>query len=154
MRRVMSWAMATLATAGIVVAAAPTAAAAPGEPQFFGSCDVSLYTCQDGAKVSAPGPHDRCGTGPEHTKVCIRYDGDVVYVQDGSSDGRAVMAVIEQYTGKHWDNARLCRNPHGHGTWARCRFDWKESATKVVQGSVLLSTSLTRTETLWSFENN
>ncbi|NIH86616.1 hypothetical protein [Amycolatopsis granulosa] len=154
--RVKSWAgarpvrmaMATLAAAGVVLAAAPTATA--GEPHFYRSCAQADFSCQNGAKISGPTDYDRCDTGWT-TKVCVKYDGDVVYVQDGSADGRSALGVIEASSGVR---ARVCRNPHGHGTWARCKFDWSEGAAKKVEGGVLLSFDEMHLGTLWSFTQN
>ncbi|GAB3569731.1 hypothetical protein GCM10027445_21970 [Amycolatopsis endophytica] len=141
----------TLAAATITLTAAPSAAAEPG---FLSSCSYSHVACKNGAKVSVPSPYNRCetaGSSVGSTQVCVLYDGDVVYVKDGSADGRSALGTIVATSGVEY---RICRNPHGSGTWAKCTWNWGESAKKTVQGGVKQSAALASYNNLWSFTSN
>ncbi|WP_027935397.1 hypothetical protein [Amycolatopsis thermoflava] len=142
--------VATAAIAG-VVAAAPAAGAAGAD--YMEICQSAKVSCQNGAKVSGPGSYDRCGTttaAASYTQVCVEYDGDVVYVKDGSADGSSSFGKVSSTSGTAY---RFCRNPHGAGTWAKCDFDWSEAADKQVYGGVKLSYTNFNDQYLFSFTN-
>ncbi|WP_460807511.1 hypothetical protein [Micromonospora zhanjiangensis] len=132
-------------TTVVVVFAAPTPASAAEDWYYL--CGV--YPCQTGVEVGAA--EGVCMTGPASTRVCVKYDGDYVYVLDGKADGNAAMGIIDSEKGI---GRRYCRNPHGNGTWARCNFDWSESGKKSVFGGVKYDHISMYYEFLWSFSNN
>jgi len=132
------------------VFAAPPPSMADGS--YYWECSYSWVTCQTGVLVSSFS-YDMCKTAPfegsRSTRVCIDYEGDYVYVKDGSSDGWPGLAEIVGGTGDVV--RRLCRNTHTAGTWARCNFDWSESGSKDVYGGIVYSSASVDTTYLWSF---
>lgn len=123
------------------------------DDDYFTWCSYTWVSCQTGAKVSQP-PSDVYACAAEltsYTTVCIDYYGDIVYVFDGSSDGNSAMGSVIADAGSVTD--RFCRNPHGSNTWARCNFDWVESANKEVYGGVRISYIKHEPHLLWSFDN-
>lgn len=146
---------------GVVAAAvaacvlgAPPAAMASGA-DFYKGCRNSDVSCQDGVRVTGTiGPFNRCGTAGSSvgsTEVCIRYDGDVVYVKDGAADGHSAIAQITTAKGVPY---RYCRNPYGHGTWAKCDFNWPENAWKEFSGGRILDYNNGHVLYLGGFNNN
>ncbi|MEU5721007.1 hypothetical protein ABZ783_04170 [Micromonospora sp. NPDC047738] len=107
------------------------------DDNYYGSCSYSFVACQTGVEVSPPTGVDWCKSKDyaADTQVCIKFDGDIVYVKDGKSDGHSAMGWIgTPYAGSL--SERFCRNPHGAGTWAKCNFDWVEDTTKDVMGGI------------------
>jgi hypothetical protein len=140
----------TLAAAVAAIFAAPGAALA--DEDYFKDCGYSNVSCQTGVQVGIP--NGECMTAsPAHhyTSVCVGYDGDYVYVKDGLDDGMAAMAFIRtdqgEVTGRH------CRNNYGYGSWARCDFDWVESADKLVFGGYKEDYDYIFYWYLWEFRN-
>ncbi|MFG2059151.1 hypothetical protein ACGFI9_34555 [Micromonospora sp. NPDC048930] len=125
-----------------------------GGEDFYFDCSNSWASCQTGVLVSAPGGLP-CGTAStiyHSTGVCIRYDGDYVYVRDGQADGYAAMAFISSSGSSI--TYRICRNNQGYGTWVRCNFDWSESETKYVDGGYKKDYYDGYGQFLWSFSGN
>lgn len=139
----------------VVTISAVLATPAPGMANganFHYHCTESWTSCQVGVEVSGPAGLP-CGTEEfSVTTVCIRYDGDIVYVRDGDVDGDSALAMIQSSSGDV--TYRLCRNQLGAGKWARCNFDWSESATKYVSGGVLSGYYDMSGNNLWEFRNN
>jgi hypothetical protein len=145
--------------AGILAAAsglalgflAPTPAMATGD-DFMSVCQSPDTSCQNGVEVSGTiGPFDHCDTAGDLTEVCVRYDGDVVYVKDGETDSHSALGMINASSGVP---TRICRNPYGSGTWARCDFDWEETAHKDVYGGEKVTYDSAAVGILWSFSAN
>jgi hypothetical protein len=134
------------------VFAFPTASRA--DDSYFEWCSRGNVSCQTGTKVSGPSGQDTCYVEHGHnTQVCINYDGDIVYVLDGVSDGHsAVGAVSTPDAGEV--SGRWCRNPHGVATWAKCNFDWVEDTKKTVYGGVRIDNDSVSYTQLWTFNNN
>ncbi len=121
------------------------------DDSYFTWCGSSNVSCQTGVQVSGPSGQDTCLTDPNrNTRVCVNYAGDIVYVRDGSEDTHSAMALITASAGVA---DRWCRNPHGVGSWARCNFDWSETANKNVYGGVRINAGDARITYLWSFVN-
>ncbi|SCL44543.1 hypothetical protein GA0070606_0339 [Micromonospora citrea] len=149
-RRGQAAALALVATA-VAVFVAPKPSMAGGDPYFVG-CESSSASCQTGVKVA--GPVGVCMTESAtyaSTSVCLDYNGDHVYVRDGSADGRSAMARIDSERGLAY---RYCRNTHGHGSWARCNFDWSEAGRKTVNAGYRQNYATMPLSYLWSFSNN
>ncbi|MEV4758658.1 hypothetical protein AB0J86_26640 [Micromonospora sp. NPDC049559] len=149
-RRTQAGLLTLVATAATVFGTA-TPSMADGD-QYWVGCESASSSCQTGVKVSYPA--GVCTTASSYygsTAVCIDYYGDWVYVKDGDADGFAAMAHIEADAGVR---DRYCRNPHTAGTWARCHFDWSESARKEVSGGTLQNYATMPLDYLWSFSNN
>lgn len=131
-RAVARFAVGTVAV-GAAVFGYPSASWA--DDNYFVFCSKSTVSCQTGAETGTPwGAADSCNEEPyTDTNVCIKYDGDIVYVYDGSADGNSAIALVhigdagEGHVANRW-----CRNPHGLGSWARCNFNWPEDKTKEV----------------------
>jgi hypothetical protein len=141
-----------LSIAVTAVFAAPSPGMAAGD-DFYYDCRYSWYSCQTGVLVTSFS-YDICKTAPQagsrSTRVCVNYEGDYVYVKDGDADTWSAVAQIAG-AGSGDVVFRVCRNPHGAGTWARCNFNWSESGEKDVWGGIRYdSTDLTMTN-LWSF---
>ncbi|MET8908018.1 hypothetical protein [Micromonospora sp. NPDC004551] len=141
-----------LVTAVAVVFAAPAPAMAQGD-DFANVCASPYVSCRNG--VEAGLVEGQCmtanGTG-NYTQVCVRYDGDYVYVRDGQADGHAAIGEIAGGDGNII--TRLCRNPFGYGTWAKCNFDWTESGTKFVTGGYFENRNQLAGQLLWQFSGN
>lgn len=117
------------------------------DESWLSNCSSASVSCQTGVAVS--GPQGECVTASDYrhnTVVCVDYDGDYVYVKDGSADGYAAMASV-------WSDSnsslRNCRNNLGSGKWARCNFDWPESGGHHVEGGYKISSTNTNTMLLW-----
>jgi hypothetical protein len=130
------------------------------DEDYHQSCPNDWVTCQTGVQVvGPPSSGGDCGTSGAdtgHTVVCVVYDGDYVYVKDGSADGMAAMARIA-YENVDVDskNIRFCRNNYGNGSWARCNFYWNEGVTKSVNGGVKQRyAGFILTDRLWTFSGN
>lgn len=149
-RRVRIGLVALAAVAGAVATPAP--AMASGD-DFLWDCDRSDFSCQTGVQMTGTiGPLDKCLTSSDYgTEVCIRYDGDYVYVKDGAADGNAALARVHSNEGVA---DRYCRNPYGVGTWARCNFDWVEDTNKLVLGGIRFNYAEYGMDGLWNFSNN
>jgi hypothetical protein len=118
---------------------------------YFTWCSSSDISCQTGVEVSGPTGEDNCTTDPNfNTRICVNYTGDIVFVRDGDADGNSAMGMVRASSGVA---ERWCRNAHGNGTWAKCNFDWSESAAKDVYGGVRISSSEAQVTYLWSFIN-
>jgi hypothetical protein len=142
--------LALVATA-VAVFAAPTPSLADGDDYYFG-CPVSTYSCQTGVKITLPaGECDTSTAATGSTIVCVDYSGDYVYVKDTSADSHSALAWISSDAGGVHD--RLCRNPHGKGTWAKCNFDWSEAAEKVVYGGRRIDYTDHEISRIWKFSN-
>lgn len=143
--------------AALVALAVGTAVFAVQSPSmaddtYFTFCSTSAVSCQTGVEVSGPSGHDACVTATAtNTRVCIDYAADVVFVTDGRADGNSGLAMVRATAGVA---ERWCRNPHGNGTWARCDFDWSETAGKTVFGGIRLTTLRFDVAQLWTFTNN
>jgi hypothetical protein len=148
-RPVLAGLIALVVTATTVFAT-PSPGMADGD--FYYQCSYADVSCQTGVLVTSFS-YDICKTAPlegsRSTRVCIDYEGDYVYVKDGSSDGWPGLAVIVGGGGSVYK--RLCRNPHTAGTWARCNFNWGETSEKDVYGGIVYSYSITSYDLLWSF---
>jgi len=137
-----------LAAVAIAVFALPPAAMAD---DYFAWCPHADTTCQTG--VEAGLVQGECLTAPSayhKTTVCVKYDGDYVYVYDGQSDGKSAIAEIGTDNGSV--NKRLCRNTLGYGNWARCNFDWAESGEHRAWGGYLISYQEMPTDFLWAWD--
>lgn len=138
----------------VVTATTVFATPAPGmaDGNYYWQCTYADVSCQTGVLVTSFS-YDICKTAPlggsRSTRVCIDYEGDYVYVKDGSSDGWPAVAEIVGGGGSVY--MRLCRNPHTAGTWARCNFNWGEAGEKDVYGGIVYDYSNTSTDLLWSF---
>jgi len=121
------------------------------DDNFFTWCGSADISCQAGVQVSEPTGQDRCITANVgNTRVCINYTGDIMFVRDNSGDTHSAVGRVVASSGV---SDRWCRNAHGVGTWARCNFDWVETAQKDVYGGVRISSTEARTNYLWSFIN-
>lgn len=121
------------------------------DDSYFTWCSSSDISCQTGAKVSGPSGQDRCITDPNrNTRICINYNGDIMFVRDGNGDGHSAMGLAIASSGV---SERWCRNPHGNGTWAKCNFNWVETAQKDIYGGVRINSGDARVTYLWSFIN-
>jgi hypothetical protein len=146
----------TLVVTATSVFAAPAPGMAYGD-NYYKACTESYVSCHTGVYVSGTGTDvDICRTSYSYgyTSVCVRYDGDYVYVYDGAPDDNSAMARIWNFTGSETTTYRFCRNPHGYRTWARCNFDWSENATKSVYGGIRLDYDSMSLGHLFSIENN
>ncbi|GGM53642.1 hypothetical protein GCM10011608_43170 [Micromonospora sonchi] len=140
-----------LLTAAVVVLAAPSPAMA--SENYANICEVSYASCQTG--VQAGLVEGQCMTAnatSHYTQVCVKYDGDYVYVRDGQADGHAAVAEISGGNGDIRN--RFCRNPYGYGTWAKCNFNWTESGTKWVAGGYFANRNQFIANSLWRFSDN
>lgn len=102
------------------------------EAQFSSICSQAGKICKNGRLVSNP---TNCIPDCNHERVCFstlsdepsvrsclqRYN-DLIWVNDQEADGHSGIAAV--VNDSHAD--RICRNPHGAGTWARCNWDWPE----------------------------
>lgn len=124
------------------------------EDNYFEWCSRGNVSCQTGTKVSGPSGQDACAVEyTNYTQVCINYDGDIVYVLDGVSDGNSAIGAVS--TPDAGDvSGRWCRNPHGVGTWAKCNFNWVEDTTKAVYGGVRYDSDSLWYVKLWTFSDN
>jgi hypothetical protein len=128
-----------------------TPAMATGD-NFLEVCTHSDVSCQDGTHfTNGTPPGDHCATAPDDTRVCIVYDGDVVYVKDGQVDSHSALGLVETDSGVP---LRICRNPYGSGSWARCDFDWIEDAMHKVSGGEKTSYTSYEQHDLWSFTSD
>jgi hypothetical protein len=128
-----------------------TPAMATGD-NFLEACAHSDVSCQDGTHfTNGTPPGDDCQTASDDTRVCIVYDGDVVYVKDGQVDSHSALGWVETDSGVPH---RICRNPYGSGSWARCNFDWVEDATHKVYGGEKTSYTSYEQYGLWTFTSN
>jgi hypothetical protein len=118
------------AASGLALVFPAPAAMATGD-DFISLCQDPGVSCQNGVQVSSPTAPDVCGTANDFTQVCVHFDGDIVYVKDGRTDSHSALGEISASSGVP---IRICRNPYGNGTWARCNFDWAENANKDVFG--------------------
>ncbi|NUQ87480.1 MAG: hypothetical protein HOQ43_03325 [Glycomyces artemisiae] len=137
-----------IAAVAVTMFALPSAAMA--EDNYFNWCTRADTSCQTGVEVGLV--EGECMTAPaayHKTQVCIKYDGDYVYVYDGQADGYAAMAEIGNDNGSI--NSRLCRNNKGYGTWVRCNFDWAEAGEHRAWGGYKISTMEMPTEFLWAW---
>ena len=136
---------------GAAVFAFPTASRA--DDTYLDECSRANIACQTGTRVDEPSARDRdrCEREPYHqTKVCIKIDGNIVYVLDGASDGNSALGIVETpYAGSI--SLRHCRNPYSAGTWARCNFDWVERTEHWVHGGARITNAEYEYETLWKF---
>ncbi|MEU5874116.1 hypothetical protein AB0A73_21490 [Glycomyces sp. NPDC047369] len=125
------------------------------DEDWYTACENDWVTCQTGVTgVAVEGDCMTEGADLHHTSVCVKYDGDYVYVRDGEADGYAAVGRIE-YLDTDNKNIRFCRNNSGYGTWARCNFDWNEEVTKDVRAGYKVSSSTVWSgNTLWTFKNN
>ena len=81
-----------------------------------------------GEKVGSAG--DACdgnNAANGHVKVCFQPDGEWLYVRDAAADGRSAYGLV-------WGRDRVCRNPHGEGTWARCNYSFREGNSVKFKG--------------------
>jgi hypothetical protein len=144
------------ARAAVVAIAIGTAVLAVQSPSladdaYFTRCSSSNISCQTGVEVSGPSGQDTCETdGPTNTRVCINYAGDIMFVRDGSTDSNSAMGLVLASAGVA---ERWCRNAHGSGTWARCNFDWSETAVKDVYGGIRIDANSFNVGLLWRFIN-
>jgi hypothetical protein len=150
-RRAVSGVLA-LMTAMVVVLVAPAPAMA--DETFAVDCAYSYVSCQTGVEGGlVEGQCMTSGVSWGHnTSVCVKYDGDYVYVRDGQADGHAAIGKIVAMEGSV--STRYCRNPYGYGTWARCNFDWSESGVKVVYGGYFENPRTFSGDELWRFSSN
>jgi hypothetical protein len=70
----------------------------------------------------------KCDYGTD-ASAAIKLVGDYMYVRDDCADGRSAVGMVSYAQGGETVK-RICRNAHGNNTWARCNFDWPESAVK------------------------
>lgn len=89
----------------------------------FASMDGQLWTVEAAMYGDAA---KGCYSGASVSAGVLREVGDYIYVKDMCRDGRSAVVRLRPYGG---DNraTRICRNPHGVDTWARCNFDWPEN---------------------------
>ena len=81
-----------------------------------------------GESVSGPGNAcDGNNAANDNVKVCFQPDGEWIYVKDVAADGRSAYAVVA-------GRDRVCRNPHGQGTWVRCNYSFREGNTVTFRG--------------------
>jgi hypothetical protein len=149
--RARSAVLAVVASAAVF--AFPSASLAAGDT-YLGECSSPNVSCQTGTEVSGPGGADRCVRDATHnTTVCIAYNGDVVYVLDGDSDGNSALGRVDTPDAGSV-RFRYCRNPYSAGTWARCNFDWVEATNHIVYGGVRYTSTSWGISYLWEFSNN
>lgn len=136
--------------AAIAVFALPGAANAAGDDYYVGCGDWGT-SCQTG--VAAGLVEGNCMTSSAafaSTQMCVKYDGDYVYVYDGQADGYAAMAYVSTREGEI--QGRYCRNNHGYGTTARCNFDWVEDTDHFVQAGYKIDYATEAPlQTLWEW---
>jgi hypothetical protein len=110
-----------------LLTAVPANAAASSWPP-----DDSVHIERDvGTLVSAP------NTSGMHCKyylratTCFKASGDVFYVYDADADGLSAAGVWEEYYllngNSYLARQGVCKNNHGHGTWAKCDKDLNET---------------------------
>jgi hypothetical protein len=86
-RRAVSGVIALLAAA-VVVFAGPAPAMA--ESDYANICVSTHYYCANGVEAGlVEGQCMTPGAIGHQTSVCVKYDGDHVYVRDGQADGHA-----------------------------------------------------------------
>ena len=64
--------------------------------------------------------------GFSNSSGVVVLSNDLIYVKDTCRDGRSAVARVVDLNGN--TATRICRNPHGFGTWAKCDFNWPEPA--------------------------
>ena len=121
----------------IVVPGAAHVPVAHADAGYFDDCSYDWLHCGTGEQVDLTSDQVRARTdlclwdnndgSHPNAAVCIKRDGDVVFVRDTDSDGRSALGQI----GFTVDNIYVCRNGHGSGTWARCDFQWPESNARL-----------------------
>jgi len=150
-RRAVSGVLALLA-AVVVVFAGPAPAMA--EDDYANICESTHYYCANGVEAGlVEGQCMTAGAVGHQTSVCVRYDGDHVYVRDGQADGHAAIAEITTLDDGNI-YAVYCRNPFGYGSWATCNFDWAETGSKDVSGGYFENRNQLAADYLWRFSNN
>jgi hypothetical protein len=150
-RTVTRGAVYTFAVAAFAVFALPGAAMA--DDDYYKFCPQSWASCQTG--VAAGLVEGNCMTssaGYASTQMCVKYDGDYVYVYDGRKDGYAAMAYIKTEDGSVTD--RYCRNNLGYGNWAVCNFDWAESGKHEAASGYKADYYNLITQSLWTWSGN
>src|SRR5689334_19062445 len=79
---------------GVGVFALPSAGWA--EDTYLTDCASASVSCQTGTQVAGAGDSDRCERDNFHnTTVCVKYDGDIVYVLDGEPDGNSALGLVD-----------------------------------------------------------
>ena len=70
-----------------------------------------------------------CGDGGSWVAYAeVKTDGDYTYVSDTCRDGKSAVAKVIVYNNDRTIRSqKVCRNPHGNRTTARCNWDWVES---------------------------
>ncbi|MET9268512.1 hypothetical protein [Kribbella sp. NPDC003557] len=121
----------------IVVPGAAHLPVAHADAGYFDDCAYDWLHCGTGEQVDLTADQVRARTdlclwdnndgSHPNAAVCIKRDGDVVFVRDTDSDGRSALGQI----GFTVDNIYVCRNGHGSGTWARCDFQWPENDARL-----------------------
>ncbi|MEU5870820.1 hypothetical protein AB0A73_04585 [Glycomyces sp. NPDC047369] len=150
-RTVIRGAAYVAAVAALAVFALPGAASA--DEDYYVGCGDSWTSCQTGAAAGLV--QGTCMTSDYargYTQMCVKYDGDYVYVYDGRADGYAAMARVETTNGSITD--RYCRNNLGYGNWAVCNFDWAESGDHQASSGYKSNYSYIVTQELWSWGGN
>ncbi|WP_157974903.1 hypothetical protein [Glycomyces dulcitolivorans] len=138
------------AVAAVAVFALPGAAHADS---YYIGCGDSGTSCQTGTAVEQT--EGNCMVSDYafgSTVMCVKYDGDLVYVYDGRADGYAAMALVETSNGSVHE--RYCRNNLGYGNWAVCNFDWAEAGSHVASSGYKSNYSYIVTQELWSWTAN
>jgi hypothetical protein len=107
------------------------------DASYFEECSFDWLHCGTGEQVDLTSDQVRARTdlclwdnndgSHPNAAVCIKRDGDVVFVRDTDSDGRSALGQI----GFTVANIYVCRNAHGAGTWARCDFQWPENNARL-----------------------
>ncbi|MGH3648116.1 MAG: hypothetical protein ACRDTM_13205 [Micromonosporaceae bacterium] len=101
------------------------------EDYFSGRCVYGRTYCKNGLRIYPTPGYDPAGADwcwyDSHVRICIKWEGDYVYVKDKVSDGRSAVAEVYGPVSTWEPRSLYCRNPYGTGTWARCNFDWPEN---------------------------
>ena len=84
---------------------------------------------------SFPASGRPCGSNSVESTAVVKTTGDYVFVKDTCADGRSAIARITGNEKGHW-HTRYCRNAHGIGSWARCKFEWPEAPQKHLAAGV------------------
>jgi hypothetical protein len=155
-RRAISRFVVCAVAVGAAVFGLPSASWA--EAGYFDWCYRTNVSCQTGVEISGTPWGDGvtyCDADSYYdTMVCIKTDGDIVYVYDGATDNNsAVGNIYIPESGSDSVASRWCRNPYGKGSWAKCNFNWLEDKEKEVHGGVRYDSDSYWDELLFTFHD-
>ena len=127
------------ATALLMIGVTPSANAAATNQTVYGT-QMALVTPAPNQFVfdyyeKADGG---CGTSTSRAVTIAVGPNDYLWAGDACADGRSAVAMIT-WKRDGFIHTRTCINNHGKGTWARCDFDWPDSAVKMVYAGTYAS---------------